>query len=43
MHPHYLINRGATPWKAIFVKAPYDPKDKVDVDWLPGQPPPEVG
>ena len=41
-HPHYLINRGETPWKAIFVKAPYDPKDKVDVDWLPGQPFPEI-
>ncbi|WP_456410216.1 cupin domain-containing protein [Oceanithermus sp.] len=41
-HPHYLINRGDTPWKAIFVKAPYDPKDKVDVDWLPGQPFPEI-
>ncbi|HGY10348.1 MAG TPA: cupin domain-containing protein [Oceanithermus profundus] len=42
MHPHYLINNGRTPWKAIFVKAPYDPKDKVDVDWLPGQPFPEI-
>lgn len=36
LHPHYLINRGDTPWKAVFVKAPYDPKDKVNVDWLPG-------
>ena len=42
MHPHYLINNGDVPWKAIFVKAPYDPKDKVDVDWLPGQPLPEI-
>jgi mannose-6-phosphate isomerase-like protein (cupin superfamily) len=36
MNPHYLINRGDVPWKAIFVKAPYDSKDKVNVDWLPG-------
>ena len=34
--PHYLINRGDAPWKAVFVKAPYDPKDKVNVNWLPG-------
>lgn len=36
LHPHYLINRGDTPWKAIFFKAPYDPKDKQNVEWLPG-------
>jgi len=42
MHPHYLINNGDVPWKAIFVKVPYDPKDKVDVDWLPGQELPEI-
>jgi mannose-6-phosphate isomerase-like protein (cupin superfamily) len=32
---HYLKNVGDTPWKAMFVKAPYDPKDKIDVDWVP--------
>ncbi len=37
-NPHYLINHGATPWKAIFSKAPFDEKDKTDVQWLPGQP-----
>jgi len=42
LNPHYLINRGDTPWKAIFVKAPYDPKDKVNVDWLPGDEMPEI-
>ena len=36
LNPHYLINRGDVPWKAVFVKAPYDPKDKVNVEWLPG-------
>ena len=32
---HYLKNNGNVPWKAVFVKAPYDPKDKVNVEWLP--------
>jgi len=32
---HYLKNNGTVPWKALFVKAPYNPKDKVDVEWLP--------
>jgi len=39
LHPHYLINRGDVPWKAIFVKAPFDPKDKINAEWLPGDPP----
>jgi len=42
LNPHYLINRGETSWKAIFVKAPYDPKDKVNVEWLPGDEFPEI-
>ena len=37
-HPHYLINTGDVPWKAIFAKAPYDEKDKIDVSWKPGDP-----
>ncbi len=28
---HYLKNNGKVPATAVFVKAPYDPKDKVDV------------
>lgn len=32
---HYLVNRGQVSWKAIFVKAPYDSNDKVDVDMKP--------
>jgi mannose-6-phosphate isomerase-like protein (cupin superfamily) len=39
LYPHYLINRGDVPWKAIFAKSPYDPKDKVDITWFPGDPP----
>ena len=30
--PHYLVNNGTVPCKMVFVKAPYDPKDKVDVE-----------
>ncbi|HOO34222.1 MAG TPA: cupin domain-containing protein [Thermotogota bacterium] len=29
---HFLKNVGEVPAKAVFVKAPYDPNDKVDVD-----------
>ena len=32
---HYLVNKGSVPWKAVFIKSPYDPKDKVDVSWTP--------
>lgn len=32
---HYLVNRGKEPWLAVFVKSPYNPKDKVDVAWKP--------
>jgi mannose-6-phosphate isomerase-like protein (cupin superfamily) len=38
-NPHYLINKGAVPWKALFSKAPYDDKDKTSVAWKPGDPP----
>jgi len=29
---HYIINKGNVPWKAVFVKAPYDPDDSVAVE-----------
>lgn len=32
---HYLRNTGKAAWTAVFVKSPYNPKDKVDVDWVP--------
>ena len=32
---HYLVNRGTVPWKAVFSKAPFDVKDKVDTDRPP--------
>ncbi len=37
--PHYLINKGEVPWKAIFAKSPYDESDKTNVDWKPGDAP----
>lgn len=33
---HYLINNGAVAWKAVFVKAPYNPTDGTPVEWEPG-------
>lgn len=35
---HYVVNTGEETWKAVFVKVGYEPTDKVDVDWKPGQP-----
>jgi mannose-6-phosphate isomerase-like protein (cupin superfamily) len=31
-HSHFLKNVGEVPVKAVFVKAPFDPKDKINVD-----------
>ncbi len=35
---HYLVNEGTVPWRAIFVRAPYDPADTIQVRWRPGDP-----
>lgn len=32
---HYLKNPGPEIWEATFIKSPYLPKDKVDVEWMP--------
>ena len=37
-NPHYLVNHGDRPWKAVFAKSPFDEKDKIDVEWMPGDP-----
>lgn len=37
---HYFVNEGNEPWKAVFIKAPHNPKDGVVVEWRPGEPPP---
>jgi mannose-6-phosphate isomerase-like protein (cupin superfamily) len=42
-NPHYLINKGSQPWKAVFSKSPFDEKDKIDVKWKPGDTPVEIG
>ncbi len=34
---HYVCNTGTVDWKALFIKTPFEPSDKVDVDWKPGQ------
>ena len=39
---HYFVNEGSEPWKALFVKAPYAPRDGVVVEWKPGQPRPTI-
>ena len=39
---HYFVNEGDEPWRALFVKAPFAPKDGVVVNWRPGDPPPRV-
>ncbi|MCK5751751.1 MAG: cupin domain-containing protein [Mycobacterium sp.] len=36
---HYFVNESEKPFVALFVKAPFDPDDKVDVPWQPGEAP----
>lgn len=38
---HYLVNEGSADWRALFIRAPYDPADTIVVPWVPGEPPPE--
>ena len=39
---HYFVNEGSTPWRAVFVKAPYNPADGITIEWKPGQPVPDI-
>ncbi len=39
---HYFVNESDTLFRALFVKAPYNPSDVVPVAWVPGEPIPEV-
>jgi mannose-6-phosphate isomerase-like protein (cupin superfamily) len=34
---HYFRNRGTDLWRAVFIKAPYDPQDTNPVPWRPGE------
>lgn len=35
---HYFVNEGDENFRALFIKAPYDPADGVQVPWVPGEP-----
>lgn len=35
---HYFVNHSDAPFRALFVKAPFDPADGVQVAWRPGDP-----
>jgi quercetin dioxygenase-like cupin family protein len=39
---HYFVNEAAEPFRAVFVKAPYNPEDTIQVPWHPGEPVPEA-
>ena len=36
------MNNSDSDFRALFVKAPYDPEDGVQVPWVPGDPEPEL-
>jgi mannose-6-phosphate isomerase-like protein (cupin superfamily) len=37
---HYFVNETDEPFEALFIKAPYDPTDTIQVPWTPGEPVP---
>lgn len=39
---HYFVNESDAVFRAFFIKAPWDPKDGVQVPWVPGEPVPAV-
>jgi quercetin dioxygenase-like cupin family protein len=39
---HYFVNESDEVFRALFIKAPYDPEDGVQVPWVPGEPEPEL-
>jgi quercetin dioxygenase-like cupin family protein len=39
---HYFVNESDAPWRALFVKAPYNPEDGVVAEWKPGDPLPQI-
>lgn len=39
---HYFVNEGDVDFRALFIKAPYDPDDGVPVPWRPGEPEPDL-
>lgn len=39
---HYFVNESGADFRAVFIKAPYDPLDSVQVPWTPGETEPEL-
>ena len=39
---HYFVNESDTVFRAVFVKAPWDPEDSTQVPWKPGDPVPPL-
>lgn len=39
---HYFVNNSDEVFRAVFVKAPFDPADGVQVPWTPGDPVPHA-
>lgn len=39
---HYFVNEADRPWRALFIKAPFDAEDTVVVEWAPGEPVPQI-
>ncbi|MFW2514053.1 cupin domain-containing protein [Demequina sp. SO4-13] len=39
---HYFVNNSDADFRALFIKAPYDPDDGVQVEWTPGDPLPPL-
>ena len=39
---HYFVNESDSDFRAVFVKAPFDPEDSVQVPWKPGDPEPSL-
>jgi mannose-6-phosphate isomerase-like protein (cupin superfamily) len=37
---HYFVNEGTVPWRAFFLRVPYDPADTIVVPWRPARLPP---
>lgn len=39
---HYFVNTSEQDFRMLFMKAPYEPTDTIQVPWTPGEPRPEV-
>lgn len=39
---HYFVNESDAPFRGLFIKAPWDAEDTVQVPWVPGEPIPTI-